>query len=112
MHTAGRDQRHTKRDRAYLGGKYDQDGRRVAPTTITLSFQTVETVNESAQERQRALDLFGGGRDPDTTLFDDHPSLAAEHAIEDLAPRLPGCRGLEHSGRGAALGHSTAFSAS
>ena len=46
-------------------GKYDKDGRRVAPTQIALPFQTVETVNESAQERQRALDLFGGGRDPE-----------------------------------------------
>jgi hypothetical protein len=28
-----------------------------------LPFQTVETVNESAQQRQRTLDLFGSGRD-------------------------------------------------
>jgi adenine-specific DNA-methyltransferase len=46
-------------------GKYDKDGRRVAPPRIALPFQTVETVNESAQERQRALDLFGSGRDPE-----------------------------------------------
>jgi hypothetical protein len=44
-------------------GKYDQAGRRVAPVRIALPFQTVETVNESAQERQRSLDLFGAGRD-------------------------------------------------
>jgi adenine-specific DNA-methyltransferase len=44
-------------------GKYDQDGRRVAPLRIALPFQTVETVNESAQQRQRALDLFSDGRD-------------------------------------------------
>jgi hypothetical protein len=30
-------------------GKYDQDGKRVAPLRIALPFQTVETVNESAQ---------------------------------------------------------------
>jgi adenine-specific DNA-methyltransferase len=44
-------------------GKYDRDGRRVAPTRIALPFQTVETVNETAQERQHALDLFSTGRD-------------------------------------------------
>jgi len=44
-------------------GKYDKDGRKVAPLRIALPFQTVETVNESMQERQRALDLFSGGRE-------------------------------------------------
>jgi adenine-specific DNA-methyltransferase len=39
-------------------GKYDKDGNRAAPLRIALPFQTVETVNESAQERQRSLDLF------------------------------------------------------
>lgn len=39
-------------------GKYDRDGRKVAPTRIALPFQTVETINESAQERQKALDIF------------------------------------------------------
>jgi len=46
-------------------GKYDKDGRRVAPLRVTLPFQTVETVNESAQQRQRMLDLFSSGRDPE-----------------------------------------------
>jgi len=46
-------------------GKYDQNGKRVAPLRVALPFQTVETVNESAQARQRALDLFGAGRDPE-----------------------------------------------
>ena len=36
-------------------GKYDARGRRVAPLRVALPFQTVETVNESAQERQRSL---------------------------------------------------------
>lgn len=36
-------------------GKYDAAGRRVAPLKVALPFQTVETVNESAQERQRSL---------------------------------------------------------
>lgn len=44
-------------------GKYDPDGRRVAPLQVALPFQTVETVNESTVERQRTLDLFTAGRD-------------------------------------------------
>jgi hypothetical protein len=39
-------------------GKYDAAGRRVAPLRMALPFQTVETVNESVQDRQRNL-LFG-----------------------------------------------------
>jgi adenine-specific DNA-methyltransferase len=46
-------------------GKYDKDGRKVAPLRVALPFQTVETVNETAQERQRALDLFSYGHDPE-----------------------------------------------
>ncbi len=41
-------------------GKYDANGRRTAPLRVALPFQTVETVNESAQERQRGF-LFGPG---------------------------------------------------
>jgi len=33
-------------------GKYDENGKRTAPLRLQLPFQTVETVNESAQERQ------------------------------------------------------------
>jgi adenine-specific DNA-methyltransferase len=44
-------------------GKYDEDGRKTAPLRVALPFQTVETVNESAQQRQRALDLFSEGRE-------------------------------------------------
>ncbi len=44
-------------------GKYDNDGRRAAPLRVALPFQTVETVNESAQERQRMLDLWTARRD-------------------------------------------------
>jgi adenine-specific DNA-methyltransferase len=45
-------------------GKY-RDGKKVAPTRVALPFQTVETVNESAQDRQRTLNLFAQGRDTD-----------------------------------------------
>ena len=40
-------------------GKYDTSGKRTAPLRITLPFQTVETVNESVQERQRSLFVTG-----------------------------------------------------
>lgn len=39
-------------------GKYDAEGMRVAPLRVALPFQTVETVNESTQARQKNL-LFG-----------------------------------------------------
>jgi adenine-specific DNA-methyltransferase len=39
-------------------GKYDKNGKQVAPIRTPLPFQTVETVNESAQQRQKTLDLF------------------------------------------------------
>jgi adenine specific DNA methylase Mod len=42
-------------------GKY-KDGKKTSPLRISLPFQDVETVNESAQERQRMLDLFSTGR--------------------------------------------------
>ena len=45
-------------------GKYDADGKRVAPLRMELPFQTVETVNESAQQRQRMLNLFSAGARP------------------------------------------------
>ncbi len=42
-------------------GKYDKDGRKAAPLRVALPFQAVETVNESAMDRQRTLDLFTSG---------------------------------------------------
>jgi len=45
-------------------GKY-KDGKKSSPVRISLPFQDVETVNESAQERQRMLDLFSLGRPAD-----------------------------------------------
>jgi len=42
-------------------GKY-KDGKKQGPVRIALPFQTIETVNESAQERQRSLELFAQGR--------------------------------------------------
>jgi len=45
-------------------GKY-KDGKKSSPLRISLPFQDVETVNESAQERQKMLDLFSSGRPTD-----------------------------------------------
>ncbi len=46
-------------------GKYDAHGNKRAPVRIELPFQTVETVNESVQERQRTLELSSSGNDPE-----------------------------------------------
>ncbi len=43
-------------------GKY-KDGKKQGPVRIALPFQTIETVNESAQDRQRTLELFATGRE-------------------------------------------------
>src|SRR5437773_5396334 len=43
-------------------GKY-KDGKKQGPVRIALPFQTIETVNESVQERQRSLELFTVGRE-------------------------------------------------
>jgi len=42
-------------------GKY-KDDKKQGPVRIALPFQTIETVNESAQDRQRTLELFAAGR--------------------------------------------------
>ncbi len=45
-------------------GKYDADNKRVAPLRTALPFQTVETVNESAQDRDRNLFQFAAQEQP------------------------------------------------
>src|SRR5438309_11388225 len=69
-------------------GKYDAEGKRVAPLRVALPFQTVETVNESAQERQKNL-LFEsraeyGGELRNRLIWGDKkyvlPSLLADFA--------------------------------
>jgi|SRR5579859_586888 len=41
-------------------GKY-KDGKKISPIRIALPFQTIETINESAQQRQKAFDFFNAG---------------------------------------------------
>ena len=69
-------------------GKYDKDGKRAAPLRIALPFQTVETVNESAQQRQRMLDIFAAGRDPEwrnRLIWGDK-----KYVLPSLLPELAG----------------------
>jgi hypothetical protein len=68
-------------------GKYDADGRRAAPLRVSLPFQTVETVNESAADRRHTLELFGQHRQTEwrnRLIWGDKkyvlPSLLAEFA--------------------------------
>jgi adenine-specific DNA-methyltransferase len=67
-------------------GKY-KDGKKQGPVRIALPFQTIETVNESAQDRRRSLELFASGRDTewrDRLIWGDKkyvlPSLLPEFA--------------------------------
>jgi adenine-specific DNA-methyltransferase len=53
-------QRRPARAELIWDGKYNAVGRRVAPLRVALPFQTVETVNESAKDRQRSLLLAPG----------------------------------------------------
>jgi len=69
-------------------GKYDKDGRKIAPVRLALPFQTVETVNESAQERQKSLDLFSSGRDSEwrnRLIWGDK-----KYVLPSLLPELAG----------------------
>jgi len=43
-------------------GKY-KNNKKQGPVRIALPFQTIETVNERAQDRRRNLELFATGRD-------------------------------------------------
>ena len=45
-------------------GKYKQ-GKKTSPLRVALPFQTIETVNENVQERQKMLDLFSTGAKTD-----------------------------------------------
>ena len=42
--------------------KYDKSGAKSAPLQLSLPFQTIETLNESSQQRQKSIDSFLTGR--------------------------------------------------
>jgi DNA modification methylase len=44
--------------------KYDQSSNRAAPVSVALPFQTIETINESSQQRQKSIESFVSGRGP------------------------------------------------
>jgi len=76
----------TTRTELIWDGKYDADGKRVAPLRVALPFQTVETVNESVQERQLSLERVGSEQTEwrNRLIWGDKkyvlPSLLAEFA--------------------------------
>jgi len=42
--------------------KYDKSGAKSAPVSVALPFQTIETLNESTQQRQKSIESFLKGR--------------------------------------------------
>jgi adenine-specific DNA-methyltransferase len=71
-------------------GKYDATGRRVPPPRVALPFQTVETVNESAQERQRSLEFVASERPADwrnRLIWGDNKYVLAA-LVEQLASQV------------------------
>lgn len=79
--------------------KYDAQGCKVAPPRIALPFQTVETVNESAADRDRNRSFFAGGPSRLVTYL-VWPLLVAACLVrpEPLASSQPLFRGsgLDH----------------
>ena len=71
-------------------GKYNDNGQIVGPPRVSLPFQTVETVNQSAQERQLAL--TASGSDNDTAwrnrLIGGTKSTSCLHCWTSLLARL------------------------
>src|SRR5579863_8832515 len=68
-------------------GKY-KDGKKQGPVRIALPFQTIETVNESTQDRRRNLELFASGRDSEwrnRLIWGDK-----KYVLPSLLPELAG----------------------
>lgn len=71
-------------------GKYDAEGKRVAPLRVALPFQTVETVNESTQERQKNL-LFGSSTSSDQMEWRNRLIWGdKKYVLPSLLPELAG----------------------
>ncbi|SRR5579885_3676447 len=80
-------------------GKY-KDGKKQGPVRIALPFQTIETVNESVQARQRSLELFSTGRESEwrnRLIWGDK-----KFVLPSLLPDFAGKVNLIYSGPGAA----------
>jgi hypothetical protein len=80
-------------------GKYDEIGTRTAPLRASIPFQTVETVNESVQQRQITLDPFSAERDPgwrNRLIWGflhcwTNASVTNRHECKDIKPSTPSC---------------------
>ena len=91
-------------------GKYDKaTGKKCAPPRIILPFQTVETINESAADRHRTLDMFASGKPAEwrnRLIWGDKkyvlPSLLPEFAGKVKSSRLD-VRGNTLSQNGSAI---------
>ena len=71
-----------------LNSKEAERGKKVAPVRMALPFQTIETVNESAADRSRNLDLFASGREGDwrnRLIWGDK-----KYALPSLLPEFAG----------------------
>ena len=68
-------------------GKYI-DGKRQSPVRVALPFQTIETVNESASDRMRSLELFSSGKNSEwrnRLIWGDK-----KYVLPSLLPELAG----------------------
>jgi DNA modification methylase len=65
------------------------DGKRQAPVRMALPFQNIETVNESAADRNRTLELFASGRPTEwrnRLIWGDK-----KYVLPSLLPEFSGC---------------------
>ena len=67
-------------------GKYDADGKRVAPLRVALPFQAVETVNESVQERQRNLLAAPGAYCYSPLVLKEHRTVSNQSGLPRPSP--------------------------
>src|SRR5216684_1627978 len=90
-------------------GKY-KEGKKQGPVRIALPFQTIETVNESAQERQRSLELYSTGRETEwrnRLIWGDK-----KYVLPSLLPEFAGKVNLIYIDPPFATGDNFSFTAS
>jgi hypothetical protein len=68
-------------------GKY-KDGKKQGPVRIALPFQTIETVNESAQDRRRNLELFASVPDANWRPTEAELRRGEEYSYEPVSALL------------------------
>lgn len=70
-------------------GKYDKDGKKVSPVKIALPFQTIETVNESAADREKRLTSLFDNKE-DTTWYNRLIWGDKKYVLPSLLPEFAG----------------------